>query len=166
MGWLLVKKHPHVHEAGKKIDISDLNSDPVLRFQKKHYGILMPLLCFILPTIIPVVFWQESWIYGWLVPACFRYVLTLHITWSLNSFAHMFGNKPYDKQITPTQNVFVAGLALGEGWHNYHHVRPATSRSSLTKFLIHNRHFHGTTKHLSWARTDTICRPHSSISSI
>lgn len=123
VGWLLVKKHRNVHEAGKKIDISDLYDDPVLQFQKKHYGILMPLLCFILPTVIPVVLWQESWIYAWFVPACFRYVLTLHITWSLNSFAHKFGNKPYDSRITPTQNVFVAALALGEGWHNYHHVK-------------------------------------------
>lgn len=126
VGWLLVRKHPKVHEAGKKVDMSDLKSDPVLQFQKKYYGFLMPLFCFILPTIIPVIFWQESWFNAWLVPACFRYVLTLHVTWSLNSFAHMFGNKPYDKDITPTQNVFVAGLALGEGWHNYHHVRVFT----------------------------------------
>lgn len=122
VGWLLVKKHPNVREAGKKVDISDLEADPVLQFQKKYYRYLMPFFCFFLPTVVPVLFWQESWLNAWLVTACFRYVFTLHITWSLNSFAHMFGHKPYDQNITPTQNVFVAGLALGEGWHNYHHV--------------------------------------------
>lgn len=36
----------------------------------------------------------------------------------------MFGNKPYDKYINPAENQSVAMLALGEGWHNYHHVFP------------------------------------------
>lgn len=35
MGWLLVKKHPDVIAAGKKIDISDLTNDPLLKFQHK-----------------------------------------------------------------------------------------------------------------------------------
>lgn len=35
VGWLLVKKHPDVIAAGKKIDISDLTSDPMLTFQHK-----------------------------------------------------------------------------------------------------------------------------------
>lgn len=35
VGWLLCKKHPEVIEKGKKIDISDLENDPVLAFQRK-----------------------------------------------------------------------------------------------------------------------------------
>jgi stearoyl-CoA desaturase (Delta-9 desaturase) len=35
VGWLLVKKHPDVIAAGKKIDMSDLTNDPLLSFQHK-----------------------------------------------------------------------------------------------------------------------------------
>jgi stearoyl-CoA desaturase (delta-9 desaturase) len=34
-GWALVRKHPAVKEAGKKLDFSDLASDKVLLFQKR-----------------------------------------------------------------------------------------------------------------------------------
>lgn len=39
----------------------------------------------------------------------------LNITWCVNSVAHIYGHKPYDKSITPAQNISVAVLALGEG---------------------------------------------------
>lgn len=35
VGWLLCKKHSEVISKGKRIDISDLMSDPVLAFQRK-----------------------------------------------------------------------------------------------------------------------------------
>jgi stearoyl-CoA desaturase (delta-9 desaturase) len=35
VGWLLVRKHPDVKEKGKTIDMSDLEADPLLKFQKK-----------------------------------------------------------------------------------------------------------------------------------
>lgn len=35
VGWLLCKKHPDVKAKGKGIDLSDLENDPVLRFQKR-----------------------------------------------------------------------------------------------------------------------------------
>lgn len=35
MGWLMCKKHPDVKEKGKQIDMSDLEADPVVMFQKK-----------------------------------------------------------------------------------------------------------------------------------
>jgi stearoyl-CoA desaturase (delta-9 desaturase) len=35
VGWLMVRKHPEVINKGKAIDISDLEADGVLQFQKK-----------------------------------------------------------------------------------------------------------------------------------
>ncbi|KAG7213575.1 hypothetical protein KM043_002830 [Ampulex compressa] len=124
LGWLLCKKRPEVREKGKGIDMTDLKSDPILAFQKKYYIILMPLLCFVIPTIIPVVCWNETWMNAYFIPAIFRYVFTLNMTWLVNSAAHIFGNHPYDKYINPSQNKGVSIMALGEGWHNYHHVFP------------------------------------------
>jgi stearoyl-CoA desaturase (delta-9 desaturase) len=34
-GWLMVRKHPDVIAKGKTIDLSDLEADPIVRFQKK-----------------------------------------------------------------------------------------------------------------------------------
>lgn len=124
VGWLLCRKHPAVKEAGSKLDISDLKADPVLRFQQKYYLILMPLLCFIVPTLIPMYLWGESFKNAFFVATMFRYTFILNVTWLVNSAAHKWGDKPYDKNISPSQNPSVAIFALGEGWHNYHHVFP------------------------------------------
>ncbi|KAL4703792.1 hypothetical protein ACJJTC_011592 [Scirpophaga incertulas] len=111
-------------KKGKGLDISDLYADPILRFQKKYYLILMPLCCFILPTVIPVYLFGESWINAYFVVAMFRYAAILNVTWLVNSAAHKWGDKPYDKNIKPSQNISVALFALGEGFHNYHHTFP------------------------------------------
>lgn len=97
MGWIMCKKHPAVAEAGKRIDISDLTNDKVLWFQHKYFLILMPLLCFAMPTYVPAWLWNESKMNAWLVAGCLRYILFLHATWSINSFAHWYGYKPYDE---------------------------------------------------------------------
>ena len=35
MGWLMMRKHPDVAKMGKLVDMSDLEADPVVQFQKK-----------------------------------------------------------------------------------------------------------------------------------
>ncbi len=35
MGWLMVRKHPDVRRKGAGVDMSDLEQDPVVMFQKK-----------------------------------------------------------------------------------------------------------------------------------
>lgn len=96
IGWLLVKKHPDVIEKGKTISLADLDKDWVVAFQRKYYLILMPLICFIIPTVIPVYCWGETWSNSWFVATLFRYCWTLNITWLVNSVAHFYGSKPYD----------------------------------------------------------------------
>lgn len=124
IGWLLCKKHPDVIAKGKSLDLSDLRADPIVMFQKKHYMLLMPVACFILPTLIPMMCWNESFMNAWFVATMFRWCFLLNVTWCVNSAAHKFGGRPYDKNINPSQNVAVAAFAFGEGWHNYHHVFP------------------------------------------
>ncbi|MCP6116884.1 hypothetical protein NL387_26720, partial [Klebsiella pneumoniae] len=91
---------------------------------KKYYLILMPIACFFLPTVIPVYFWNESWINAFFVATLFRYTFILNVTWLVNSAAHKWGGKPYDKNIKPSENISVSVFALGEGFHNYHHTFP------------------------------------------
>lgn len=129
VGWLLCRKHPDVKNKGKGIDLSDLEQDPIVYYQKKYYLILMPLIAFVIPTAIPPYFWNES-IKVALFVNLFRYAWTLNCTWLVNSAAHLFGHKPYDKFINPSENIGVSMLALGEGWHNYHHTFPWDYKTS------------------------------------
>jgi len=57
----------------------------------------MPVLCFLVPTCVPVYIWGESWTNAWFVATMFRYTFTLNMTWLVNSAAHMWGDRPYDK---------------------------------------------------------------------
>jgi len=136
VGWLLCRKHPQVKEQGKKIDLSDLRADPILAFQKRHYKKLMLLVCFVWPTAMSMYFWNETFLNAFCVNL-FRYILTLNATWLVNSAAHLWGQRPYDKYINPSENLSVAVLALGEGWHNYHHTFPWDYKTSeLGKYSV------------------------------
>ncbi|XP_012524226.1 (11Z)-hexadec-11-enoyl-CoA conjugase [Monomorium pharaonis] len=123
IGWLLIRKHPDVMIKGATIDCSDLDRDPIVAFQKKWYMYLMPLCCFVIPTLVPWLAWDESLWYSWHL-AVYRYCMSLNSTWTINSIAHMWGMKPYDKSLSSAQNASVSLFTLGEGWHNYHHAFP------------------------------------------
>lgn len=143
MGWLLCKKHPDVKEKGKVVDMSDLLEDPIVRIQKKFYLQSVIVVCFIFPMMVPHYFWGETYWNAFFVASILRYCWTLHCTWLVNSAAHLWGDRPYDEKINPSENPSVILLSLGEGYHNYHHTFPwdyATSewgwRYNSTTFLI------------------------------
>ncbi|XP_063587986.1 acyl-CoA Delta-9 desaturase-like [Penaeus indicus] len=136
MGWLMYRKHPSVIARGKGLDLSDLQNDKVVMFQRKFYLPLVVTACFVLPTVIPWWYWDEHLVNALMVSGFLRYTIVLHITWFVNSLAHWVGTKPYDKSIYPSQNPMVAYLALGEGWHNYHHVFPWDYRTAELGGLV------------------------------
>ncbi|KAI3379063.1 hypothetical protein SNEBB_000769 [Seison nebaliae] len=141
MGWLLVKKHPDVKEKGKKIPVNDLMEDLVCVIQRRIYLPAVLFFVFILPTIIPYYFWNESLFNAFYIAALLRYTMTLHATWLVNSVAHFWGMKPYDVRINPTENWFVIFGALGEGFHNYHHTFPQDYSASEFAFFNFTTHF-------------------------
>lgn len=97
MGWLLVRKHPEVKRKGASISMADVEQDEIAMFQHRHFLKLMPIFCFIIPALIPYFCFGESMTNSWYVTSCFRYVLGLHAAWMVNSVAHLWGFKPYDK---------------------------------------------------------------------
>lgn len=124
MGWLMCRKHPQVLEKGKIVDFSDLTNDPVVMFQHKYYIPLAMTFGLLIPTLVPVIFFQEDLLTTLFTCFAFRLVVSLHCTWLVNSAAHLYGNRPYNKLIGPRENRFVAFFAMGEGFHNYHHSFP------------------------------------------
>nr|XP_003703934.2 PREDICTED: acyl-CoA Delta(11) desaturase isoform X1 [Megachile rotundata] len=124
VGWLFITPHPDVITKRKAVDMSDLEADPIVMWQKRLYIPLFVLLTIVFPVAVPCYFWSESlWISFW-VNFNFRFCVTLNIAFFVNSVAHMWGQRPYDKYISPVENVAVSIAALGEGWHNFHHVFP------------------------------------------
>ncbi|KAL6426391.1 hypothetical protein ACFW04_009109 [Cataglyphis niger] len=123
VGWLMMKKHPDVIRKGRQINMSDILTDPVAAFGCKYFSILKPIFAFVLPIMVPVYGWNETWSRAF-ISQIIRYTVGLNCTWSVNSVAHIWGSKPYNTYINPTENRLVAFIALGEGWHNYHHMFP------------------------------------------
>ncbi|KAF2893319.1 hypothetical protein ILUMI_12875 [Ignelater luminosus] len=143
IGWLMSKKHPAVKSKGKTIDLSDLEADPIVMFQKTFYKSLYVIFAMALPIAIPVYLWDETYLNSLFISYFGRYILLLNITWSVNSAAHLWGTKPFDKNINPVESKLVAFLSIGEGWHNYHHAFPWDYRASeygasysVTTFII------------------------------
>lgn len=83
-------------------------------FDFRHYKLSVVILCFLVPMLVPWYFWGESLAVGYFVPGLLRYTLILNATWLVNSAAHMWGNKPYDKFINPRENPLVAISAIGK----------------------------------------------------
>ncbi|XP_045447411.1 stearoyl-CoA desaturase 5-like [Melitaea cinxia] len=132
VGWLVLTPHPAVENrraALRKTSV-DLIDDPVVRYQKLFFIPLFLLLNILLPVGIPIYFWGETPLNSFVISFVTRFTVTLNIAFSVNSFAHLYGNKPYDRFINPVENPMVSLAALGEGWHNYHHVFPWDYRTS------------------------------------
>ncbi|KAL0274797.1 UNVERIFIED_CONTAM: hypothetical protein PYX00_002836 [Menopon gallinae] len=129
VGWLVLTPHPDVVEKRVKVDMNDLEADPVVMWQRKYYYPLFAILTVAFPVLVPCYFWNESlWNSMWMHFNT-RFCITLNIAFFVNSVAHMYGMRPYDKHISPTENLAVSIAALGEGWHNYHHVFPYDYRT-------------------------------------
>ncbi|KAL0850519.1 hypothetical protein ABMA28_012307 [Loxostege sticticalis] len=124
IGWLMTSRHPLCKELRKTIDMSDLQQDKLVMFQYRHFRTIYFLLGFLLPVWVPVHFFNESLVNAVFVCYFLRFVYSLHVTWFINSLAHKYGTRPYDKTIQPVETWFVSLVSLGEGWHNYHHAYP------------------------------------------
>lgn len=57
-----------------------------------------------------------------------RTVLVWHITWSVNSLAHLWGYRSYETAERSRNNWLVGLVSNGEGWHNNHHADPQSAR--------------------------------------
>jgi len=63
---------------------------------RRYFSILKFIFAFLLPVMLPVYGWNETWFRAFVSQIILRYTFTLNITWSVNSVAHIWGSKPYD----------------------------------------------------------------------
>jgi stearoyl-CoA desaturase (delta-9 desaturase) len=65
-----------------------------------------------------------------------RTVVVWHITWSVNSAAHLWGYQSYETGEQSRNNWLVALISNGEGWHNNHHADPRSARHGHSRWEI------------------------------
>ncbi len=58
---------------------------------------------------------------GLIVWGLWSTVLLWHGTFTINSLSHVFGNRRYETTDDSKNNLWLALITLGEGWHNNHH---------------------------------------------
>ncbi|WP_313140699.1 fatty acid desaturase [Stenotrophomonas sp.] len=58
-------------------------------------------------------------------------VVLFHATVTINSLAHRFGSRRFDTRDDSRNNLWLALLTFGEGWHNNHHFFPGTARQGF-----------------------------------
>lgn len=115
IGWIL---HDQPVE-GSMQNVADLELNPILRFQHKHYFFFVATAGFLAPALIAMT-WGD-FIGGFLVAGCLRLVFQWHATFSINSVAHTIGTRPYSLKNTARDSILTALLTFGEGYHNFHH---------------------------------------------
>jgi stearoyl-CoA desaturase (delta-9 desaturase) len=138
LGWMVRE-----YESGKEdfSNIPDLKRDPLLAFQHRHYVPLALAVNFGLPILAGLIFGD---VWGMLILAGFmRLVWSHHVTFFINSLAHMWGKQPYTEDNTARDNPVLAVITYGEGYHNFHHLFAHDYRNGVrwwqwdpTKWLI------------------------------
>lgn len=63
-------------------------------------------------------------------------IVLFHATVTINSLAHRFGYRRYDTQDDSRNNVWLALLTFGEGWHNNHHFFPGSVRQGFRRWEV------------------------------
>ena len=61
----------------------------------------------------------------------FAIVIAWHITFCINSLAHVWGRRRYATGDDSRNNAMLAVLTLGEGWHNNHHHYQRSARQGF-----------------------------------
>lgn len=132
LGWFLSK----AHFATRTERVKELSQYPELRFLDR-FDVIVPTLFALaiyglgewLATAAPSLGtngWQLL-VWGFAISTVALY----HATFSVNSLAHAWGTRRYETRDHSRNNLFIALLTMGEGWHNNHHHYPGSARQGF-----------------------------------
>jgi stearoyl-CoA desaturase (delta-9 desaturase) len=109
--------------------VPDLQNDPIVAWQHRWYWTLVWLTNVGLPVLLG---WLTGDILGmFLLVGVLRLVLSHHVTFFINSLAHMWGTQPYTDENSARDNHVLALITYGEGYHNYHHLFQSDYRCGI-----------------------------------
>lgn len=123
MGWML---HGSLHNRNPLLIryVPDLSADRFYLWLSRWHWIPV--------TAVGIaLFFAGGW--SWLLWGIFlRITLGLHATWLVNSATHLWGSRRFNTRDDSTNNLWVALITGGEGWHNNHHAHPVSARHGMT----------------------------------
>ena len=159
LGWVLYQRD----DAPARQRLPDLEASPLLRWQDRHYVLLAILMAGVVPALLGLL-WGDP-IGAVLVAGFLRLVFQWHVTFSINSLAHLIGARPFCSKSSARDNPVLALVTLGEGYHNYHHRFPVDYRNGVrwyhfdaTKWFVWLLSRVGLTRELRRAPVDHIKR--------
>jgi stearoyl-CoA desaturase (Delta-9 desaturase) len=132
MGWLF-----DAERTNREKYAPDLVKDPDVMKLHKWFGALA-LTSILLPGILGGLI---SWSWQGALTALFwgslvRIGVLHHVTWSINSICHVFGEEDFQVR-DKSRNVWWLALpSFGESWHNLHHSDPTCARHGALKGQI------------------------------
>jgi len=151
MGWMI--REYNLNPNKNYENCKDLKKDAIVMFQHKHYLPLVLGLNFGIPLLLGL--WHGDLIGMMLLAGVARLFISHHLTFFINSLAHVWGNQPYSDRNTSRDNPVIALLTFGEGYHNYHHSFQRDYRNAIrwwqydpTKWLIRSLSFMGLARNL------------------
>jgi stearoyl-CoA desaturase (Delta-9 desaturase) len=145
VGWILCDKY---NEADRS-QIRDFARYPELRFIDKHDWIGPWTLAI---TCLLIGGWS-----GLLIGFFASTVLLWHVTFTVNSVAHVMGRRAYETDDTSRNTLLVALATGGEGWHNNHHRYPWSARQGFRWWQIDVTYY--VLRALSWVGIVRDLRP-------
>ncbi|GAA2653113.1 MULTISPECIES: acyl-CoA desaturase [Nonomuraea] len=132
MGWLFESERTNREKYAP-----DLCKDPDIIKLHKWFPALAITSIF-LPAVLGGVLtwsWQgalTAFFWGSLV----RIGLLHHVTWSINSICHVFGEETFQSRDKSRNVWWLAIPSFGESWHNLHHSDPTCARHGALKGQI------------------------------
>jgi len=132
MGWFLAREN----FATRTALVADLARYPELRFLDR-YDALVPLLLALslyaagewCAVYVPALATSGAQLVVW--GFCISTVVLYQATFTINSLAHRFGWRRYATRDGSRNNLWLALLTFGEGWHNNHHHFPGAARQGF-----------------------------------
>ena len=132
VGWFLCRKY---HETDDRL-IRDLSSYPELQLLNRFYlvpPIVLAVFLLALGRFIQIVApgantsAGQMLVWGFFIST----VLVYHGTFLVNSLAHVFGTRRFPTRDDSRNNLLIALITFGEGWHNNHHHAPSSERQGF-----------------------------------
>nr|CAH7760491.1 unnamed protein product [Callosobruchus chinensis] len=103
---------PAQEEALKEVDMSDLEKDKMIMFQKRWYIPLYVIFVLLLPINAPAEYWGEQLHASMFLVFWLRYTLNLHLSWLIHSATRIWQLKPGEKYKIYRYVVLVSLIAL------------------------------------------------------
>jgi stearoyl-CoA desaturase (delta-9 desaturase) len=127
MGWLFSDEQTSARRWAP-----DLVKEPAMRRIDRLFPLWVTISFALPPTVGFAVTGTvagavSAFVWGSLV----RMFMLHHVTWSINSICHFYGDRPYQTTDFSTNNWVLSLISMGESWHNNHHAFPSSAVHGL-----------------------------------